>query len=170
MLRRRDPELCLVTPQALAGWHPPQRRAANCVDRILMSTKPHDLIKFYQVINLKTAKTLDITIAPRHRRRGDRMKVCCGALVRNWHIPVIVGRIVDGRTVCSAPGDHARPSPVLARRQLLKMGRAAESRKPYPARDRLRRRTMDPAKLAQMVEVSNGLTAVMPCACWSAAC
>jgi putative tryptophan/tyrosine transport system substrate-binding protein len=54
------------------------RRAADYVDRILKGTNPGDLpvqmpIKFYQVINLKTAKALDITIAPSLLATADRV-------------------------------------------------------------------------------------------------
>ena len=55
-----------------------QRRTADYVDRILKGAKPGDLpvqmpIKFYQVINLKTAKALDIIIAPSLVATADRV-------------------------------------------------------------------------------------------------
>jgi putative ABC transport system substrate-binding protein len=84
--RRRLPLLSgyreLVEEGGLASYAPSYaamfRRAATYVDRILKGAKPGDLpieqpTRFELVINLKTARTLGLTISPALRLRADHL-------------------------------------------------------------------------------------------------
>jgi putative ABC transport system substrate-binding protein len=76
------PESAYVGSGGLVGYGPDRRavagRAASYVDKILKGAKPADLpveqpTKFELVINLKTAKTLGLTIPPSLLLRADRV-------------------------------------------------------------------------------------------------
>jgi len=78
----RDRGLIFVIAGGLISYGPDfadqYRRAVGYVDRILKSEKPADLpvqmsTKYQLVINLKTAKTLDVTIPPSVLARADEV-------------------------------------------------------------------------------------------------
>jgi putative ABC transport system substrate-binding protein len=56
----------------------PFKRAAAMIDKILKGTKPADIpveqsTKFEFIVNLKTAKTLNLTIPPNVLARADKV-------------------------------------------------------------------------------------------------
>jgi putative ABC transport system substrate-binding protein len=83
-----------VTGGGLVSYGPDRvdqyRRAAAYVDRIFKGEKPADLpvqapTKYALVINLKTAKTLGLSVPPHHRASTDRTKSAldCPATITN---------------------------------------------------------------------------------------
>ena len=86
LTRHRLPAVYLasffVTEGGLISYGPdsvdPSRQAAGYVDRILKGEKPADLpvqsaTKFELVINLKTAKAIDLTVPPSLLSRADEI-------------------------------------------------------------------------------------------------
>ena len=85
-VKTRLPTMCVLREYVEAGClmsygaslSDQASRAAYFVDRILKGAKPADLpieqpTKFYLVVNLKTAKTLGVTIPPSVLGRADQL-------------------------------------------------------------------------------------------------
>jgi putative ABC transport system substrate-binding protein len=125
MTQHRLPTMCALREYALSGgllsYGPSYadhfRRATSLVDRIVKGTKPADLpieqpTKFELVINLKTAKTLGLTIPPSLLQRADQ----------------VIDRVADLRqAIEDRPGDLSPPA-APRRRAARREGRSPRCR------------------------------------------